>query len=163
MPYWVILWPFRSIQFCCISQSNRGLWTVPHLLFNSIGNFWLYNMEVCMCDLISVTIENGFKKSSLVSGLDSFYFNVFKYRWSPAVWGSRRHSLYLCRGVRLYQRVSWIRQIQSDGEIPVKLELWGMRCTSLSYLPNPSARAGYDTRSIFKRSLTGFNSEFSFS
>ena len=33
----------------------------------------------------------------------------------------------------------------------------------LSYLPNPSARAGYDTRSIFKRSLTGFNSEFSFS
>ena len=30
-------------------------------------------------------------------------------------------------------------------------------------LPNPSARAGYDTRSIFKRSLTDFNSEFSFS
>ena len=28
---------------------------------------------------------------------------------------------------------------------------------------NPSARAGYDTRSIFKRSLTGLISEFSFS
>ena len=28
---------------------------------------------------------------------------------------------------------------------------------------NPSTRAGYDTRSIFKWSLTGFNSEFSFS
>ena len=28
---------------------------------------------------------------------------------------------------------------------------------------NPSARAGYDTRSIFKRSLTSLNSEFSFS
>ena len=28
---------------------------------------------------------------------------------------------------------------------------------------NPSARAGYDTRSIFKRSLTGLYSEFSFS
>ena len=27
----------------------------------------------------------------------------------------------------------------------------------------PPARAGYDTRSIFKRSLTGLNSEFSFS
>ena len=27
----------------------------------------------------------------------------------------------------------------------------------------PSARAGYDTSSIFKRSLTGLNSEFSFS
>ena len=33
----------------------------------------------------------------------------------------------------------------------------------LSYLPTPSARAGYDTRSIFKRSLTGLNSDFSFS
>ena len=34
----------------------------------------------------------------------------------------------------------------------------------LSYLPNPSARAGYDTRSIFfKQSLIGLNSEFSFS
>ena len=32
-----------------------------------------------------------------------------------------------------------------------------------SYLPNPSARTGYDTRSIFKRSLTGLNSQFSFS
>ena len=28
---------------------------------------------------------------------------------------------------------------------------------------NPSARAGYDTRSIFKQNLTGLNSEFSFS
>ena len=33
----------------------------------------------------------------------------------------------------------------------------------LSYLPNPSAQAGYDTRSIDKRSLTGLNAEFSFS
>ena len=31
------------------------------------------------------------------------------------------------------------------------------------YLPNPSVRAGYGTWSIFKRSLTGLNSEFSFS
>ena len=28
---------------------------------------------------------------------------------------------------------------------------------------NPSARAGYDSRSIFKQSLTALNSEFSFS
>ena len=28
---------------------------------------------------------------------------------------------------------------------------------------NPSARAGYDTRSIFKQNLTGLNSKFSFS
>ena len=38
-----------------------------------------------------------------------------------------------------------------------------LKIYSLSYLPNPSDRAGYDIRSIFKRSLTGLNSEFSFS
>ena len=35
--------------------------------------------------------------------------------------------------------------------------------TQIAYLPNPSVRAGYDTRSIFKQSLTGLKSEFSFS
>ena len=34
---------------------------------------------------------------------------------------------------------------------------------SLIIFTNPSAQAGYDTMSIFKRSLTGLNSEFSFS
>ena len=34
---------------------------------------------------------------------------------------------------------------------------------SISIFTNPSARAGYDTWSIFKWSLTGLNSEFSFS
>ena len=38
-----------------------------------------------------------------------------------------------------------------------------MNMKAWSYLPNPFARAGYDTRSILKRSLTGLNSEFSFS
>ena len=33
----------------------------------------------------------------------------------------------------------------------------------LPYLPTHSAQAGYDTMSIFKRSLTGLNSEFSYS
>ena len=37
-----------------------------------------------------------------------------------------------------------------------------MKCYSILFT-NPSARAGYDTRSIFKRNLTGLNSEFSFS
>ena len=40
-------------------------------------------------------------------------------------------------------------------------EIYQMMCDPIYH---PSARAGYDTRSIFfKRSLTGFNSEFSFS
>ena len=42
---------------------------------------------------------------------------------------------------------------------------WGGGLSQLSFIifTNPSARAGYDTRSIFKRSLTGLNSEYSFS
>ena len=33
----------------------------------------------------------------------------------------------------------------------------------LIYLPNPSTRVGYDSKSICVRSLTGLNSEFFFS
>ena len=45
--------------------------------------------------------------------------------------------------------------------IKTVFDIWDR--AQISYLPNPSARAGYDTRSIFKRSLTSLNSEFSFS
>ena len=38
-----------------------------------------------------------------------------------------------------------------------------LRTRTLFVFTNPSARAGYNTRSIFKQSLTGLNSEFSFS
>ena len=107
----------------------------------------------------------------------------------PVGWGCRIHQLHLCRGIR--PSLNDIKQ--SDGEAAVNMELWVMRSTPLlPLLPgplgpglvapdralsmaqielnsvfilftNPSARAGYDTRSIFKRSLTGLNSEFSFS
>ena len=41
--------------------------------------------------------------------------------------------------------------------------LAGSKDQNITIFTNPSARAGYDTRSIFERSLTGLNSEFSFS
>ena len=45
-----------------------------------------------------------------------------------------------------------------------KLHCNTMKATkNIIIFTNASARAGYDTRSIFKRSLTGLNSEFSFS
>ena len=43
------------------------------------------------------------------------------------------------------------------------LAIYHLSTLNLSYLANPSARAGYDTRSVLKWSLKGFNSEFSFS
>ena len=56
----------------------------------------------------------------------------------PVSWSSRIHQQFLCSGVRPSpQWVSWIYDIkQSDGEIPVMLELWGMWSTpSLPLLP----------------------------
>ena len=63
-------------------------------------------------------------------------------------------------------RFEWIQQlsekdvpnfISRSRSYPVILFTYGILLT------NPSARAGYDTMSIFKWSLTGLNSEFSFS
>ena len=51
--------------------------------------------------------------------------------------------------------------MQSTRLLPLFLgPLW---CRVVTIFTNPSTRAGYDTRSIFKQSLTGLNSEFSFS
>ena len=47
-------------------------------------------------------------------------------------------------------------------KLPVIKHRW-LCVKAIPYLPNPFARAGYDTRLIFKRSLIGLNSEFSFS
>ena len=45
----------------------------------------------------------------------------------------------------------------------VETFLLAFLCSYMVLFTNPSVRAGYDTRSIFKRSLTGLNSEFPFS
>ena len=50
-----------------------------------------------------------------------------------------------------------------DTEIPVELCIKLSTAGSKYVFTNPSARAEWDTRSIFKRNLTGLNSEFSFS
>ena len=57
----------------------------------------------------------------------------------PVGWGCRIHWLHLCRGVRphLNERPGYDTK-QSDGEVPVVLEIWGMRSTpSLPLLPGP--------------------------
>ena len=46
---------------------------------------------------------------------------------------------------------------------PIDLQQIFFLCQTVILFTNPSAWAGYNTRSIFKRSLTGLNSEFSFS
>ena len=61
---------------------------------------------------------------------------------------------------------NWTTKLQYSNQL--QLHILHNQCFWLlqrpyPYLPNPSVRARYDTRSIFKRSLAGLNSEFSFS
>ena len=53
------------------------------------------------------------------------------------------------------------RAISVSASLPTSLCFRNM--ASFIIFTNPSARAGYDTRSSFKRSFTGLNSEFFFS
>ena len=59
--------------------------------------------------------------------------------YCPVGSGSRIHRLHLCRGVRPPPHECPRYDIkQSDGEVPITLELWGMRSTpSLPSLPGP--------------------------
>ena len=65
---------------------------------------------------------------------------VFYLSWScPVCWGCRIHQLHLCRGVRpptkKKNECSGYDTKQSDGEVPVMLELLGMWSTPP--LPSP--------------------------
>ena len=57
----------------------------------------------------------------------------------PVGWGCRIHWLHLCRGVRPPPNVHpGYDTKQSDTEVPVMLELWGMQSTPLlPSLPGP--------------------------
>ena len=60
--------------------------------------------------------------------------------YCPVGWGCRIHLLFLCRGVRPPQKneCSGYDTKQSNGEVPVMMELWGMWSTSsLPSLPGP--------------------------
>ena len=66
----------------------------------------------------------------------------------PCLWGVEYADCISNRGlITLLSRVAW----------------FCLLFNGISIFTNPSAREGYDTRSIFKRSLTGLKSEFSFS
>ena len=83
-------------------------------------------------------------------------------KWTPDIMWSSDYFL------RIYCYFRNVSADMSSGLLQVFVELRNLHGTSNYVLyhiifTNPSARAGYDTRSIFKRSLTGLTSEFSFS
>ena len=63
---------------------------------------------------------------------------VNMYIYCPVGWGCRIHRLHLCRGLRPPNDCPKFDTKQSDGEVPVMLELRGMQSTpSLPLLPGP--------------------------
>ena len=80
----------------------------------------------------------------------STYFSIYLFKlpyqcydiwpeFCPVGWDCRIHRLHLCRGVRSPRnKCPGYDTKQSDGEVPVMLELWGMQTTpSLPLLPGP--------------------------
>ena len=70
---------------------------------------------------------------------ECFFINHYEHLTCPVGWGGRKHLLHLCRGVRPPPNECPGYDIkQSDGEVPVMLELWGIRSTSsLPSVPGP--------------------------
>ena len=66
--------------------------------------------------------------------------NIHSTHWNngPLGWVCRLHRLHLCWGVRPSNECPVYDTKQCDGEVPVILEIWGMRGTSsLPSLPGP--------------------------
>ena len=63
----------------------------------------------------------------------------------------------------MYVRKKKLKNANLIVDLPILKYILILSLDRLSIFTNPFARAGYDTRSIFKQSLTGLNSEFSFS
>ena len=81
-------------------------------------------------------------KGSTTKQLITYCSQYFLYNMETAGavgWGCRTHRLHLCRGVRPPpNECPDYDTKQSDGEVPVMLELWGMQSTPLlPLLPGP--------------------------
>ena len=65
--------------------------------------------------------------------------NIYIHKDCPVVWGCRIHKLHLCGRVRVpTNECPGYDTKQSDSEVPVMLELWGMWNTcSLPLPPGP--------------------------
>ena len=100
------------------------MFIIPWMLLLSFCYMYMYKLfnrliSTCIC----------------ISIISTFVF-AFIIGTCPVSWGCRIHWLLSCRGVRPLQWVSWYDTKQSDGEVPVMLELGGIGSTSL--LPSHS-------------------------
>ena len=126
--------------FLSILQSSKTRASPSEDLFAHGLNETKRNIPVC---LITLVHENT--KICLNNGSEIFVLQVYFLSRSDA------EVLLPSQPLHVWQLLDKSKHISKEWKIEKVL------------FTNPSARAGYDTRSIFKRSLTGLNSEFSFS
>ena len=151
--------------------------TALQSLWRSIPSIWFFLVEKIFRQDQMAKLQNNIQIAILTrfSGRDE------KETLSPHhdIWGChlrwwRYGPIYLCtwpqaQNAHRYSALSWIERIlagkpyvwQQDSEPchtsrKILCWLWENFCDHLTIFTNPSVRAGYDTRSVFKRSLTGF-------
>ena len=110
--------------------------------------YFLFHFFIKLCWLFNAKFSEYTYISNMICKL-IFLIKFFKQAFFLS---------FFCAQCNRFKHFYLIRIIQST----INHMLW-FGFMSYPFLPNPSARTGYDTRSIFKRNLTGLNSEFSFS
>ena len=135
------------------------LWHINHCrLFNVESSLYIY-IEYKTATCFETVLDAKPDKTAAVRPLTSYLSNYPSKRnktcrallekqgrtseWvslmnaCPVGWGCRTHRLPLCRRTVLNERPGNDTK-QCDGDVPVMLELWGMRSTTLlSSLPSP--------------------------
>ena len=135
-------------------------WVNIYLTFFTLLTYFVLHIKIFLIRLKNMTIVKNFGYlCSLLNVNDQLcylcklvYFNEPLF-WTqtlfpppiyyPFGWGYKIHRLLLCRGVRPFPiRRPGYDTKQSNGELPVMLELWEMQRTSLLLLLPTPLRSG---------------------
>ena len=160
---------FKCLHYCVyfiwdewICNSFKGFWDVWLIIRYSIMYFQYYSHKECFKVIIScipiivwwVGPYNGF----IFVSVNYSFFSVFsKFNsYSKVPWKSSKLFFYSCSYIFPNFDSVFLKVIVSSC-------VDGFDIGVFIIFTNPSAPAGYDTRSVFKRTLTGLNLEFSFS
>ena len=174
-----IIMKFRNCKFN-ITQKQKKLsglpyaWKISVIFWCSSSNLHFIITVQLVKDLIrSIFLDLGAKGSQIRYNSIKIDFCMRRWRktWMFSWLKRLRKATYFIFSFhyKLHGSVVIVQMLKkydglvlrSKGTINItKVTEW---FGNLIIFTNPSAWAGYDTRSVFKRSLTGLNSEFSFS